>query len=586
MTNTDKPALFGIDLGTTNSCISMIKDDTHDVISIDGKTTVPSIVAYKDGKLLVGSSAKNHVMVEPTQGVTSIKRKMDTPNFTVQLGNKEMTPIDVSSCILAYLQKQAESITGMKVEQAVITVPAWFNESQRQATISAGKKAGLDVIRIINEPTAAALVFDTEDLSEESEEKWLVYDLGGGTFDVSVINATKSSYEVLATAGNSFLGGDDFDQRLVSRFIAVIRDSYNVDLAHDAASSARLKFIAEKVKIELSTETRVEICEPISYNGESYLLEMTLTRNDFEELIDDLIQSTLEKCRQVMDEADLNPENISRLLLVGGSTRIPFVAQELNERFGITPDSRIDPDLSVSLGASLQAAIATGHSYKRNVVDVCPHTLGIAAVGHEDREESLEDLMASAQVSEYPLTFAPLIRKNTRLPASYVQTFYKSFEHQPQVDVVVLQGESSLTTDNNLIGKFNAKLHNHHTRTVDVRFSYDVNGVIKVSVEEPGQKRTEHSIDLSQPTGSLGHTFDAIEVDENTFLENPLDEGRTEGEEISNYLIDKITQKLSPELDEYPTISGYLAEYKKHLKVGNDQAMDELEEKLYEWLES
>jgi len=591
--------VFGIDLGTTNSCISVISDENVRVLPVEGQPTMPSVVALRDGEWLVGQAARNYLKVNPSAGVCSIKRKMDEPNYTIKIGSHSLTPIDVSAKILKKLAKEAEAATGSPVKDVVITVPAWFQDTQRQATIAAGKQAGLHILQIVNEPTAAAIAHNTVQIEEGQEEKWVVYDLGGGTFDVSVLNVTSTAHEVLASAGNSFLGGDDFDGRLAERFSAILRDQHNVDPSGDLLAATQLKFLAEQVKMRLSSELKVDLQEPIVVAGKSYTLGLTFLRSEFESLISDLLDSSLEKVSQVMSEARLQASDIDRLLLVGGSTRIPMIADALANRFACEPESWVDPDQAVALGAAIQAAITTGQYFQRDVVDICPHSLGIAAFGYEDEDEdedeadedegfSIENIFAKrfGNVNQPPKTFVPLVRRNSRLPASFVRGFYKGHPQQEVVQICVFQGESSNTRNNTFIGDFYVPLTNMSDNKIEVRFSYDLNGVIRIGVEEGGVGTAKnYSMDLSRSADENSERderpgFVEDEIDDDNVIELVA---KTEAQ-ATNYLVSQVQKKLTQENDE--EMAKTLQQYQQLLVNNDDDALDELEEKLYDWLES
>ncbi len=571
--------ICGIDLGTTNSCIAIIKDGEPEVLTIDGRLTMPSVVACRDGEWLVGEAARNHLWVAPDEAVASIKRKMDDPNYRVVLGGESLSPIDVSVKILQALVKSAEQQLGCPVHKAVITVPAWFQDVQRQATLAAGQQADLGVIQIINEPTAASIAHQSLTIDDGDEEKWLVYDLGGGTFDVSVLNVTAATHEVLASLGNTYLGGDDFDHRLSEKFVSHLRDKYNIDPDSDPVVKARLQLLAEQTKIRLSTETQVHLEEPIVIGTESYLLDLLFSREDFDHLIEDLVSSTIEKSAQALAEAGVAPQSLNRLLLVGGSTRSPLIADRLKQRFGIEPETWLDPDLSVAMGASVSGAIASGQNVERSVIDICPHTLGIAALGDEDLQA---DTAFFEEGDRHPLTFLPLIRRNSRLPAEFMRTVYKSHPYQKQVLVAVYQGESSNTRQNTLIGEFSAPLNNEEDTKLDIQFAYDLNGTINITVSEPGNHQARaYTMDLSR---SVDENSDGNSFSER-LLEHDCDED-TDSTDVTNYLVEKVTQRLEAEGDAAPVEMGtLLARYKSCLEQEDEEAMDAIEDKLYDWIE-
>ena len=578
----------GIDLGTTNSCIAIVETGAPEVIDIHGHSTMPSVVASKDGEWLVGKAAYNHLWVAPEDAVASIKRKMDDPQYRVNIGGEELSPIDISAKILRAMVQSAEQETQLRLRNVVITVPAWFQETQRQATLAAGRQADLNVIQIINEPTAAAIAHQNVPIAEDREEKWLVYDLGGGTFDVSVMNVTSASYEVLASTGNTFLGGDDFDHRLAEKFITYLRDQHNIDPNSDSVAQTRLRLLAEQTKVRLSDEPQVRLSEPIPIGSQTYLLDCTITREDFEDLIDDLISSTEEKAAQALSEAAVDAKSLDRLLLVGGSTRIPLIANRLQSRFGIAPENWLNPDLSVAIGASLRAAIASDRYFERSIVDICPHSLGIAALGELDY---LLDINDADITNTHPLTFAALIRRNSRLPAEFTRTFYKLEDKQKRVEIMVYQGESANTRENTFIGSFFAELKNHLDSKLDVCFAYDVNGTIRISVLETGSQEANRvfTMDLNRPSEENS--------DDNVFSEhiaepNLVDSSSDDEPLITNYLVEKISHQLEEETDVSEEIIDLLAEYKQLLsqdaegELDDTEKMDAIEDQLYDWIES
>ena len=569
---------FGIDLGTTNSCIATIKDGKLSIIDIDGAATTPSVLAYKDGEWVIGQKAKNHMQVEPSEAVSSIKRRMDDLSYMTKIGGESLTPIEVSAKILRRLVDGAKASCGKDIEKVVITVPAWFKEGQRQATLAAGKLAGLSVAQIVNEPTAAAIAHDASHVAPGQEEKWVVYDLGGGTFDVSVLNVTNTAHEVLASVGNTFLGGDDFDRRLAERFISKIKDEHNVDPLEDPVARARLFHIAERTKIELSRETEVELNEPFTIKGKSILLTEVITRDDFEMLIKDLLDSTLEKVNEALSEAKVSKDEVTRLLLVGGSTHMPCVAEYLKERFGWDGESWVDPDRSVALGAAIQSAVAAGSYYDREIVEISPHSLGIAALGHEDEQEpeAFDD-------NKPARTFSPLIRRNTRLPATVVKTFHKMHPEQERVEISVFQGESSHNDHNTFVGQFYAALQNRFDRRIDVRFTYNLDGTIIIGVEEPGQKSVRsYAMDLSKNADENSEAREDWALLDHDVKDIEKSTEAMEAE-TTNFLIEKVSQKLTQKADE--AVAAKLAQYRTLLQAGEDDALDDLEQELYDWLE-
>ncbi len=569
-------SVYGIDLGTTNSCISVFENGHAKVIPIDEQQTVPSVVAWNGREYLVGHSARNWGFLKPSQVVRSIKRKMGQAEYRVQLGDKSFDPVDISSKILEYLAKQAGAVTQQEVQDVVITVPAWFGDEQRRATLAAGQRAGLNVLRIINEPTAAALSYQAVGSSwtqpSHEEEVWLVYDLGGGTFDVSILKVKGEYKEVLTSTGNTFLGGDDFDRMFAQKIAARIKDQYGLNPEDDDIALATLRFIAEEGKIRLSQEAEIRINRKLELGGQTISLDLQFTRKEFEDLVEDLIDSTLDKVRQALADADLQVQDLDRLILVGGSSRIPLVQEKLRDFLHLNPELYVDPDLSVSLGACLQAALVKGLSYEQTVVDICPHTLGIAAHGQHD-------LMSEREAEDYPLSFSPLILRNSRLPAKITQTFFKGFLEQNLVEIVVLQGESALSHENTLIGKFRAALRPSDRLEVYVRFAYDANGIIEVGVSQ------NHDQDLVKTYKMDSHQSATW----NSELVVESDDDQTDPQSdinVSNYLIEQVhvqLDRVSPE--EREQIREQLSRYRQALASMNDSLMDELEGDLYLWLE-
>ncbi len=573
----DSEKYFGIDLGTTNSCIAVIEGGKAKVIEIDGEATTPSVLAYREGEWLIGRKARNHMKVAPDQAVSSIKRKMDDLDYRADLAGHKLSPIEISAKILEGLTKQAGNQLGCPIKKVVITVPAWFKEGQRQATLAAGKLAGLEVLQIANEPTAAAIAHESKHLEEGLEEKWVVYDLGGGTFDVSVLNVTANTHEVLSSVGNTFLGGDDFDRRLAERFQTLVKDRHNLDPTRDPIVTARLRHLAEQVKIALSDKTEFTVSEPLVLEGKTVMLEDTVTRREFEDMIADLIESTHEKLSEALSQAQLEASRVSRLLMVGGSTRIPMVAERLKERFGLDGENWVDPDLSVALGAAFQSAIRSGGFFERDVVDICPHSLGIAAIGHED------EMLGLPQPGRHPRTFAPLIRRNSRLPAVASKSFYKVHPEQDMVNIVVYQGESSNNEANTLVGEFTVQLENSDDVKIDVSFHYDHSGIIQIKVDEPGQKNPKsYSMDLSKSIESNSDLAKGLSWDDEAFDEEDDLLGEKDNE-ATNFLIEKIAARLK--IEPNPEVADKLSRYKVAMNAGEDDDLDDLEADLYDWLE-
>ncbi|MEP7341991.1 MAG: Hsp70 family protein [Acidobacteriota bacterium] len=472
----------GIDLGTTNSLVAVVENGRPRVLQRGDERLVPSIVGLSDdGRVIVGQSALNQYVLAPERTIRSIKRKMGTEE-RVLLGEREYLPEEISAFILSHLKTLAEEVLGEPVERAVITVPAFFNDAQRQATQRAGELAGLEVMRIINEPTAAALAYGLEN---QINQFLLVYDLGGGTFDVSVIEQQGDILEVRASHGNVHLGGDDFDERLLQYLLAALSGQHPYDFKADRRAMARLSRAAEGVKIKLSSAPYARAAEEFlaRYDGQIAHLDTELSREQFEEMIEDLLRSTLDSIDYALKEARLNPQQINRVLLVGGSTRIPRVAEMIEAHLGLEPASEINPDEAVAVGAAVQAAIINGEPVNAMLIDVSPHSLGIAVA----------QFMFNGVV---PGAFAPLIRRNTTIPTTKAERFFTISPRQDTVEVEVYQGEKPIAAENTHLGSF--KLtgippaeNPDDPREVIVEFSYNLNGIVEVTARDRKGERRE-----------------------------------------------------------------------------------------------
>ncbi len=546
--------ILGIDLGTTNSCMAIMEGGEPTVIqNKEGNRTTPSVVAYsKKGERIVGEHAKRQSVTNPDQTVTSIKRKMGS-NHKVNLNKEEYTPQEISAMILQKLKKDAEDYVGEEIKEAVITVPAYFTDSQRQATKDAGKIAGLEVKRIINEPTAASLAYGLDD---DKDQTILVYDLGGGTFDVSILELGDGVFEVISTSGNNELGGDDFDQRVIDYVAKEFKKENGIDLRKDNMALQRLKDAAEKAKKELSSVKETNINLPFitqTEDGPKHL-DVDITRAKFNEITEDLVQKTMEPSQTALDDADLSPSEIDEVILVGGSTRIPAVQDAVKDLIGKDPHKGINPDEVVAIGAAIQGGVLSGDVDDVVLLDVTPLSLGIETLGG---------------------VFTKLIERNTTIPTSKSKVFSTAADNQTSVDIHVLQGEREMAKDNKTLGRFQLTGIPPAPRGVpqiEVEFNIDENGIVHVSAKDKGTGK-ENDITIESSSGLSEEEIEQMVKDAEEHAEE--DERKRERVETRNEA-DALVHQTEKTLDE----SGDKVD--EELKNKVESAKDELKEVLKE----
>ena len=526
--------IIGIDLGTTNSAVAVLEGNESKIIpNPEGNRTTPSVVAFKNGEIQVGEVAKRQAVTN-LNTISSIKRHMGDASYKVEIEGKQYTPQEISAMILQYLKGYAEEYLGEKVEKAVITVPAYFNDAQRQATKDAGRIAGLEVERIVNEPTAAALAYGLDKV--DHEEKILVFDLGGGTFDVSILELGDGVFDVLSTSGDNHLGGDDFDNKIIEFLVAEFKRDNGIDLSQDKMAMQRLKDAAEKAKKDLSGVTSTQISLPFITAGEAgpLHLEVTLTRAKFDQLTLDLVERTKEPVRRALSDAGLSASDIDQVILVGGSTRIPAVVEAVRKETGKEPNKSVNPDEVVAMGAAIQGGVISGDVKDIVLLDVTPLSLGIETMGG---------------------VFTKLIDRNTTIPTSKSQVFSTAADNQPAVDVHVLQGERPMAADNKTLGRFqltDIPAAPRGVPQIEVTFDIDKNGIVNVRAKDLGTGK-EQTITIKSSSGLTDEEIERMVKDAEANAE--ADKKRKEEVDLRNevdqliFTVDKTLKDLEGKVD-------------------------------------